>query len=147
MSDEVHDVPPLVPGIATATDGTHHFVGSRCDACEAVFFGERSVCARCSDRSAMRVIRLADTGKVYSFTIVRRSYPGVKTPFVDVTIDLDGGGHVKGTLEDVEPHPEAIPFDLPVQLRFRETVPVGSDGQKYISYYFVPAANEKRESQ
>ena len=87
----------------------------------------------------MESIRLADTGKLYAFTIVERSFPGIKTPFIDVTVDLDDGAHIKGTLEGVEPTLDAIRFDMPVKLAYREAVPINTPGQPYLTYLFVPA--------
>jgi uncharacterized OB-fold protein len=127
-SDIQTDAPPLTPFIKTATNGAHYLAGSRCKACGQLFVGERRVCARCFARDEMEAVKLADTGKVYAFTIVERSFPGVKTPFVAVTVDLDDGSHLKGTLEGVEPTPQAIKFDMPVRLGYRVAVPVNSPG-------------------
>jgi uncharacterized OB-fold protein len=77
--------------------------------------------------------------KLYAFTIVHRSFPGVTTPFVDAVVDLDDGAHLKGTLLDVEPDPEKIPFDLPVRIVYREATPINAKGKPYLTYYFVPA--------
>jgi uncharacterized OB-fold protein len=138
-SDTQTEAPPLTPFIKTAANGGHYLAGSRCKACGELFVGERRICAACCARDQMEAIKLADTGKVYAFTIVERSFPGVKTPFVDVTVDLDDGAHIKGTLEGVEPTLEAIRFDMPVKLAYREAVPVNTPGKPYLTYVFVPA--------
>lgn len=139
MSSDVQtDAPPLTPFIKTATNGAHYLAGSHCKACGQLFVGERRVCARCFARDEMEAVKLADTGKVYAFTIVERSFPGVKTPFVAVTVDLDDGSHLKGTLEGVEPTPQAIKFDMPVRLGYRVAVPVNTPGKPYLTYFFVP---------
>lgn len=138
-SDISPAAPPLTPFIKTAANGSHYLAGSRCQACGEIFVGERQVCAACCARGRMETVRLADTGKVYAFTIVERSFPGIKTPFIDVTVDLDDGAHIKGTLEGVEPRLEAIKFDMPVKLAYREAAPVNAPGQPYLTYLFVPA--------
>lgn len=120
-----------------AGDGKPYLAGSRCGACGQVFVGERSTCARCTARDRMEAIHLSGNGKLYDFTIVHRSFPGVKTPFVDVIVDLDDGAHVKGTLVGVEADPDKIAFDMPVRVEFREAVPVGAD-RPYLTYVFVP---------
>jgi uncharacterized OB-fold protein len=113
--------------------------GCRCEACGKLFVGEREVCAACTARGQMKPVKLADTGKLYAWTIVHRSFPGVKTPFIDVVVDLDDGSHLKGTLEGVEPDNAALRFDMPVKLAWREAVPVGPGTKPYLTYVFVPA--------
>jgi len=140
MADDTKTkAPPLTPFIKTTAEGEHYLSGSRCQACNEIFVGERTVCAACCARGKMAAVRLADTGKVYAYTIVERSFPGVKTPFVDVTVDLDDGAHIKGTLEGIEPVMAAIKFDMPVKVAFREAVPINTPGQPYLTYVFVPA--------
>ncbi|MCC7274501.1 MAG: OB-fold domain-containing protein [Alphaproteobacteria bacterium] len=131
-------VPPLVPYLEPNA-GKPYIAGSRCEACGHVFVGERQVCAKCTARGKMKPVHIAETGKLYAFTIVERSFPGVQVPFVDVVVDMDDGAHLKGTLLDVEPNPEKIPFDLPVKLVYREAVPINTKGKPYLTYYFVPA--------
>jgi hypothetical protein len=139
MTADVHAGPPaLVPYIRTSADGQHYLAGSRCASCDEVFVGDRRTCPACYERDRMIDVRLARTGRVYAFTVVFRSFPGVRTPFIDVTVDLDGGAHVKGTLEGVDPTPDAIGFDLPVELVFREVTPVNAADRPYLSYVFVP---------
>jgi uncharacterized OB-fold protein len=121
-----------------AGDGAPYIAGSRCGACGTVAVGERSVCARCTARDQMEPVHLATTGRLYDFTVVHRSFPGVAVPFVDAIVDLDDGAHLKGTLLDVAPDPTMIKFDMPVRLVFREAVPVGAD-KPYLTYAFVPA--------
>ena len=120
-------------------DGSYFLAGSRCENCGAVYAGERAVCASCCARDAMTSIRLAETGTLYAYTIVHRSFPGVKTPFVDVIVDLDGGGHLKGTLEGVPADPAALRFDMRVRLAFRKAVPLGGLNCPHLTYMFVPA--------
>ena len=140
MTEEtMSELPRLTPFIKTTAEGQHYLAGSRCGVCNEIFVGIRTVCAACAARGRMAEVRLADTGKVYAYTIVERSFPGVKTPFVDVTVDLDDGAHIKGTLEGIEPVMAAVTFDMPVKLAFREVQPINTPGQPYLSYVFVPA--------
>lgn len=133
------ELPRLRPFIKTTAEGEHYLEGSRCKACGELFVGERKICAACAARDQMETVRLASTGKIYAYTIIERSFPGVKAPFIDVTVDLDDGAHIKGTLEDVEPIVAAVTFDMPVKLAFRERVPANMPGQPHLSYVFVPA--------
>ncbi|WP_225204669.1 Zn-ribbon domain-containing OB-fold protein [Novosphingobium huizhouense] len=128
-------VRPLLPIIAP-NDGHPYVAGSRCTECGHTYVGARDVCAKCTARDRMEAVRLAETGKVWAWTVVHRSFPGVATPFVDVIVDLDDGAHIKGTLVDVDP--QAVTPDMPVRMVFREVNPAGADGP-YLTYLFVPA--------
>ena len=132
------EVQPLVPYLKT--DGEAPYLsGSRCGDCGHVFVGERDICAKCTARGKMKSVHLSETGKLYDFTVVYRSFPGVDTPFVDAIVDLDDGSHLKGTLLEVDPNPETIQFDMPVKIVYREAIPPNAEGTPYLNYFFVPA--------
>ncbi|MCC5874548.1 MAG: Zn-ribbon domain-containing OB-fold protein [Gammaproteobacteria bacterium] len=130
---------PVVDHLKIPADGDPYLEGSQCGACGAVYLGRRNVCSRCAERDQMEVIRLADTGTLYTYAIVHRSFPGVETPFVSAVVDLDGGGTIKGNLMDIEPDPEHIPFGMPVKVVFRDALGrKDKAGNSYLSYFFVP---------
>jgi uncharacterized protein len=137
MSSPTEELPAVVPFLKRE-NGKPYLAGSKCGACGQVFASERTNCAKCSARGQMQAHRLAETGKVYVFTIVHRSFPGVETPFVDVIVDLDDGAHLKGTLLNVKPDPEAIPFGLPVKIVYREAKLVNKPDTPYLIYAFEP---------
>ena len=125
-----------------AGDAAPYLAGSRCGACGEVFVGARATCAKCTARDQMAPVHLAQTGKLYDFTVVYRSFLGVKVPFIDAIVDLDDGAHLKGTLMGVDPDPATIQFGMPVKVEFREAVPAGAD-RPYLTYVFVPAEGAK----
>lgn len=127
---------PILPIIKRDGDAPY-LAGSRCGACGQIFVGEREVCAKCTARGQMAAIKLAETGSLYAYTVVERSFPGVAVPFIDAVVDLDDGAHLKGTLMGVDPDPRTIPFGLKVKIAWREAVPVGAD-KPYLTYVFVP---------
>jgi uncharacterized OB-fold protein len=86
----------------------------------------------------MEEVELAPRGKLYSYTIVHRSFPGVRTPFVMAIVDMEDGLTMRGTLEDIEPRPEAIAFNLPLRLKFRDSGQRDAEGRPYLTYVFVP---------
>ena len=81
---------------------------------------------------------LSGRGKLYTYTIIHRSYPGVKTPFVMAVVDLDDGVTLRGTMIDVAADPAAIRFDMRVKTIFRESGQKDASGHPYLSYVFVP---------
>lgn len=85
----------------------------------------------------MQPVKLAETGRIYTWSIIYRSFPGIDTPFIDVIVDLDDGAHIKGILKGVDPDPQTDYFDMPVQVDFQEMIPPGAD-ERYLVYYFQP---------
>lgn len=130
---------PAVPMIGIDDDGEAFLSGSRCGNCEQTYPGTRIACAACCRRDAIKAVRLGGRGTLYNYTIVHRSYPGVKVPFVSAIVDLEGGGTLRGTLIEVEPDPAKLPPDMPVDIVFRDTGQTGPGGKPFVSYFFVPS--------
>jgi uncharacterized OB-fold protein len=118
-------------------DGAPHLVANRCDTCGALYFDRRNACAKCSGRSFSRE-RLADDGKVRSFTIVHRAAPGVPTPYVSAIVDLSGGGVVKANLLNVEPSPDVVQFGMKVRLT-TTVAGVDDEGTEAVQFGYEPA--------
>ncbi len=97
-----------------------HLVGSKCT-CGAVFLDtKRLACSKCGRVGPFEEIRLSSHGKVYVFSVIHQSFPGVKTPYITAIIDLPEGVSVRANLIDVEPdeaekEPNKI-FDMPVEM-------------------------------
>ncbi len=135
-----HTSKPAVDYLKIPATGEPYLAGCVCDSCGATYTGTRKVCAHCSARGQMRDIRLAEHGRLYSYAIVHRSFPGIEVPFISAVVDLDGGGTLKGNLMDIEADPEKIQFDMPVRVVFRDALGrKDKDGNHYLSYFFVPA--------
>lgn len=112
--------------------------GMRCTHCGAVFPGLRLACGSCGRRDTIAPVRLAERGRLYTYTIVRRSFPGVPVPFVAAIVDLEGGGCISGTLLEAEPDPAKLPSGMPVKVVFRDTGQTDKDGRRFLSHFFVP---------
>ncbi len=132
---------PVVPHLKGAGTDDPYLEGHKCSDCGSIFLGVRENCSNCGARGKMEPIRLNNKGKLYSYSIVHRSFPGIDVPYVSAIVDLDGGGTVKGNLINVEPKPERIPFDMPIEVVFDDALGrKDADGNSYISYFFHPAA-------
>lgn len=129
---------PALPYLTIGPDERHVLCGQRCGACGAVIAGERLACPACGGRDRVEPVSLATSGSVHAHTVVYRSYPGVKTPFVAVTVALDGGGTVRGTLTDIDPL-APLPDDMRVEMVFRDTGQRDAQGRRFLSYFFVLA--------
>ncbi len=133
------ELKPAVSYLKYAADGKPYLAGSKCRKCGETFLGDRDVCAKCGARNQMEHKALSDTGKLYNFTVVHRSFPGIQVPYVSAIVDLDGGGTVKGNLIEVTPDPKALKFDMPVKVVYRDAGRKDKEGNSYLAYFFVPA--------
>ena len=129
---------PVVPFLKIPDSGDPYLEGQRCDDCEAIFLGERSTCSNCGAREKIKPHKLANTGVLYVYSIVHRSFPGVEVPFVSAVVDLDNGGTVKGNLINIEPTPEKIRMGMPVEVVYEVAPAKDREGNEYLSYYFQP---------
>lgn len=132
---------PAVPYIKGAGTDDPYLEGMACGQCGAVFLGERDTCSSCGGRDTLEKKRLGNTGKLYSYSIVFRSFPGIDVPYISAIVDLDGGGTVKGNLIGIDPDPANLAFDMPVDVIFDDALGrKDKEGNSYISYFFKPAA-------
>lgn len=141
MSEAVAGPLPVVPWLKDAASNDPYLEGHKCGDCGSIFLGERSTCSKCGARDEMSPTRLSTKGKLYSFSIVYRSFPGIQVPYISAIVDLDGGGTIKGNLIGVEPDPANIEFDMDVDVVFEDALGrKDADGNSYLSYFFKPAA-------
>jgi uncharacterized OB-fold protein len=110
----------------------------RCKSCGAIFLGERSTCSSCGARDQLEAHRLSNTGSLYVYSIVHRSFPGVEVPYVSAIVDLDGGGTVKGNLVNIDPDPEKVKMGMPVEVIYKIAPTKDREGNEYLTYYFQP---------
>lgn len=141
MSEEKNPakVLPIVDYLKIPDEGKPYLEGQRCTDCGSVFLGPRPTCSKCFARGRMETIRLSGRGSLYVYTIVCRSFPGARVPFVSAVVDLDGGGTVKGNLIGVEADPAKIRMGMPVRVVFKDVGSTDKKGNSYLSYFFEPA--------
>jgi uncharacterized OB-fold protein len=141
MGDATTKPLPAVDFLKIPEDGQPYLEGYECGACGAVVLGARPACPKCAARGQMKPKRLSNAGKLYAYSIVHRSFPGIDVPYVSAIVDLEGGGTLKGNLIDVEPDPAKIPFDMPVEVVYRDALGrKDREGNSYLSYFFRPRA-------
>ena len=130
---------PAVPYLKIPEGGEPYLEGQKCGQCGTTFLGERSVCSKCGARDQMSAVTLPNSSKLYSYSIVYRSFPGIEVPYVSAIVDLDDGTAIKGNLINVEPDPENIEFDMPVEVVFADALGrKDADGNSYLSFFFQP---------
>jgi uncharacterized OB-fold protein len=129
---------PVVSFLRIPEKGDPYLEGQRCSQCDAIFLGERNACSSCGAQGQLEARKLSNTGELYVYSIVYRSFPGVEVPYVSAIVDLDGGGTVKGKLINVEPDPEKIRMGMPVEVVYQIAPLKDADGNEYLTYYFQP---------
>jgi len=130
---------PVVEYLKLPEDGDPYLEGHKCGDCNSIFLGEREVCSNCTVRGKIEPVKLSNKGKLYSYSITFRSFPGIDVPYISAIVDLEGGGTVKGNLIDCEPDPGKIEFDMPVEVVFDDALGrKDAEGNSYISYFFKP---------
>jgi uncharacterized OB-fold protein len=131
-------VQPLGSFIHIGPDGVPSLHGFRCSSCGEVLLEHRRGCPNCAALGTLEPTKLSDRGTLFTYTIVHRSFPGIKTPFVSAIVKLDSGGFLKGNLERVVPAPAHLPFDMPVRVEFeRLPAPTASEPDR-LRHIFVP---------
>lgn len=131
---------PALPWIRL--DGPEPFIEGRlCKACDARTAEAHLACPACGARDSIETYRAPTTGRLHAYSIVKRSYPGVPTPFISAIVDLDDGLTLKGNLIQVAPEPEAITIGMPVRMVFGDALGrTDKDGASYVAFFFEPSA-------
>ena len=129
---------PVVSWLKIPDKGDPHLEGHECKKCGAIFLGERSTCSKCGTSGQLAPKQLANTGTLYVYSIVHRSFPGIEVPYVSSIVDLDGGGTVKGNLINIEPDPEKVTMGMPVEVIYQIAPRKDAEGNEYLTYYFQP---------
>ena len=131
------DPKPGHRSIRLRQDGSAYIAGYRCGNCSAVFPEAIMACRACASRTPPDAFTASETGELYSWTVVHRSYPGVAVPFVSAIVDLHGGMTLKGTLREVDM--TSLRPGLPVRVVFDDAGGArDSQGAPYVGFHFVP---------
>ena len=130
---------PAADFLKIPDDGDPYLEGYKCGSCEAIYLDERTVCSKCGARETLSTVTLSNSGSLYSYCIVHRSFPGIEVPYISAIVDLEGGGTVKGNLINIDPEPEKIEFGMPVEVVYDDALGrKDRDGNSYLSYFFQP---------
>lgn len=138
MSEQLAEPIAAVPYVVIDADGDHHLVGSRCARCGSALLGRRVACAACGANDAISHIRLADTGRIRTCTVINRSYPGVPVPFVAAVVNIDGGGVVRGTFHGPISSDPVAEVGRPVRICIEDSGQRDPSGRPYYSHVFRP---------
>ena len=123
--------------VRVGPDGAAWIEGYRCQECGAVVTVATMACRSCASRTPPAAFRATDHGKLFSWAVVHRSYPGIAVPFVSAIVDLDDGLSLKGTLRNIEAN--ALRSGMPVVIVLDDAGGThDKDGAPYVGFHFVP---------
>lgn len=122
-----------------------HLLGRKCRNCGEVFFPPRRCCRRCSSQD-MEELVLSRIGKLYSFTVVRKTPPGslTKAPYFVGTVELPEGERINTLLTNCDPdNPDSLKIGDEMELVVDV---IGKDevsGQEVLGWKFRPSGASK----
>ena len=93
----------------------------RCNTCSKAYFYPRPFCPFCSSKDVVW-FTATGRGKLYSYVINYRAAYGFQdyAPYVIAVVQLDEGPRMMTNIIGVEPTPENLPIDLPVEVTWEK---------------------------
>jgi hypothetical protein len=93
----------------------------RCRACSRAYFYPRPFCPNCSSRD-VEWFTASGRGKLHTYVINHRPAYGFQdaAPYVIAIVQLDEGPRMMSNLVGVEPDPEQIRCDMPLEVTFED---------------------------
>lgn len=101
----------------------------QCTDCSRHFFYPRTACPHCGSVK-VEWVRASGRATLYSYVINHLPTPGfeAEVPYPIAVVELDEGPRMMTTVVDVEPTPEALQLDMPLEVTFEQrgelTLPV-----------------------
>ena len=115
---------PITPESKPYWDGLREqkLMLPRCRACGRAFFYPRALCPFCH-ASELDWFQASGRGRLYSFEIVYQTISKafkVKPPYVLAMIELEEGPRMMSNLVGIEPDPQRIACDMPVEIVYEK---------------------------
>lgn len=121
MSEYRKPLPRPTPETAPFWEGT--LAGElrlqRCLDCRHVYFYPRPFCPKCHSRS-VEWFKASGRGRLHTYQIVHRAAMGFEqdAPYVLAVVELEEGPRMMTNIVGVDPKPENLPLDMPVEVTF-----------------------------
>ena len=90
-----------------------------CNSCSENYFPPRPFCPKCGSRD-VRVVKASGKGRLYSYIINHLPSPGYTPPFTVAIVELEEGVRLMTNLLDVEPDPDKLELDMPLEVTFEK---------------------------
>ena len=120
--------------------GKPQLLGSRCLACEELFFPKREIalCGYCQS-SELEEIKLSRKGKIYSFSVVTQRPPVYykgEVPYAPGFVELPEGIRIETLFTGCDPDSLHVGMDVEMVV---EKLHEDEDGNEVIAYKFRPS--------
>jgi len=116
-------IPQATPETAEFWDGARRgeLRIQRCRACAKAYFFPRPFCPNCSSKD-VEWFTASGKGTLYSYVINYRAAYGFDdmTPYAIAVVQLEEGPRMMTNIVGVEPKPENLPIDLPVEVTWEQ---------------------------
>ena len=114
----------------------YRLIGEECTKCSTKYYPKTPVCS-CGS-TVFKPYKLAQTGKVMSWTVIRNAPLGYErfTPYVIALIELDDGVRILSQVVDIEV--EEVKTGMKVEYTFRKVTEDGQAGLIQYGYKFRP---------
>jgi len=130
----------IVPFLKVPESGDPYLEANKCSSCGAISLKERMACGKCGARGTAEPFRLSNKGKLHTFSIIYRAFPGIEVPFISAIADLEGGGTIKTNLINIDADPEKITLGMDVDVVYKIAPRKDADGNEYMMYCLSPSA-------
>lgn len=108
-------------------ESEHYWEGTRqgelriqaCNSCSENYFPPRPFCPKCGSRD-VKVVKASGKGRLYSYIINHLPSPGFTPPFTVAIVELDEGPRLMTNLLEIEPDPEKLELDMPLEVTFEK---------------------------
>ena len=91
----------------------------RCGDCGHAYYYPRPFCPSCLSPN-VEWEEASGRGRLYSFVINHRAAPGFVAPYIIAVVELDEGPRMMTNLVGVEPDPELVHCEMPVEIVFED---------------------------
>lgn len=121
-------------------DGSGFLIANKCQHCNTSFFPKRDSCTECYGNDQLKDIKLSTRGTLHTFSVVYRSTPNFKTPYIIGYIDLEHDG-VRIFAPITGCKPEDLSVDMDMELVFDKTnrLPKDESDNRLLTYKFRPS--------
>jgi uncharacterized OB-fold protein len=122
MADYTKPIPYPTPDTQPFWDACkrHELSLPYCKACDAFFFYPRRFCPSCFGWD-IEWRTCSGRGSVYTFAIqYRPQMPGFSPPYITAIVQLEEGPRLMTNLVDIEPSPETVRCDMPVEVAWED---------------------------
>jgi len=120
MADYAGPLPKATSETKPYWDGLkeHKLMIQRCKECNKAYFYPRPLCPHCQSWN-VEWFEASGKGKLYSFVLPQRGFPGVSEgAYVLAIVELEEGPRMMSNLVGVDPDPDKVKCDIPVVIEY-----------------------------